>query len=81
LQACHRKAKELGLLYVFEESPNDVEAMRMLVGLNEQPALRYIRTGRKLFPVWSRVEPLAVRLHQAVASKVGYESFNITYQH
>lgn len=81
LQACHRRAKELGLLNVFKESPNDVDAMRMLVELNKQQALRYIRTGRKLFPLWSLVEPLAVRLHQAVALEVGYESFNITYHH
>ncbi|MBK9520158.1 MAG: hypothetical protein IPO13_00680 [Rhodocyclaceae bacterium] len=79
LHACHRKAKELGLLSVFNEQPTDADAMRMLVGLNEHQGLRYIKTGRKHFPLWSLVEPLAVRLHQAVAPEVGYRSFNITY--
>ena len=50
---------------------NDADAMRMLVGLNEHQGLRYIRTGMKHFPLWSLVEPLAVRLHQAVATEVG----------
>lgn len=64
LQACYRKAKELGLN---DERPVDATAMRMLVGLNDQQGLRYIKTGMKHFPLWSIVEPLAVRLHQAVA--------------
>jgi len=81
LHACHRKAKELGLLNLFQEHPNDIDAMRMLVGLNEHQALRYIQTGMKQFPLWSLVEPLAVRLHQAVAAEVGYESFGISYHH
>jgi len=79
LHACHRKAKELGLLSIFKEQANDADAMRMLVGLNEHQGLRYIKTGMKFFPLWSLVEPLAVRLHQAVATEVGYKSFNITY--
>ena len=80
LHACHRKAKELGLNDVFKEHPVDADAMRMLVGLNDQQALRYIKTGMKHFPLWSIVEPLAVRLHQAVAPLVGFESFNKSYQ-
>lgn len=80
LHACHRKAKELGLNDVFKEHPVDADAMRMLVGLNDQQGLRYIKTGMKHFPQWSIVEPLAVRLHQAVASLVGFESFNKSYQ-
>lgn len=79
LHACHKKAKELGLHYIFKEQANDADAMCMLVGLNEHQGLRYIRTGLKHFPLWSLVEPLAVRLHQAVATEVGYKSFNITY--
>lgn len=81
LHACHRKAKELGLLSLFKELPSDADAMRMLVGLNEHQGLRYIKTGMKHFPLWSLVEPLAVRLHQAVAPEVGYKSFSIMYQH
>lgn len=79
LHACYRKAKELGLLKIFKETPDDLNAMQMLVGLNDRHGLRYIRTGTKQFPLWSIVEPLAVRLHQAVASVVGYRSFAKTY--
>lgn len=80
LHACHRKAKELGLQEVFKELSVDGDAMRMLVGLNDQQGLRYIKTGVKHFPLWSIVEPLAVRLHQAVAPLVGFKSFDKTYQ-
>lgn len=80
LHACHRKAKELGLSDVFMEHPVDADAMRTLVGLNDQQGLRYIKTGMKHFPLWSIVEPLAVRLHQSVAPLVGFESFNKSYQ-
>ena len=72
LHACYRKAKELGLLDRFKEHVNDVEAMRLLVDLNRDHGLRYIKTGSKQFPLWSIVYPLAVRLHQAVAPAVGY---------
>lgn len=80
LHTCYRKAKELGLHEVFKELPVDNDAIRMLVGLNHQQGLRYIKTGMKHFPLWSIVEPLAVRLHQAVAPLVGFESFNKSYQ-
>ena len=80
LRACHRKAKELGLQEVFKDLPVDGDAMRMLVGLNDQQGLRYIKTGMKHFPLWSIVEPLAVRLHQAVAPLVGFKSFDKSYQ-
>lgn len=79
LRACYRKAKEFGLLEIFNEHPNDVAALDMLIGLNEKHGLRYIRTGAKQFPLWSIVEPFAVRLHQAVASKVGFRSFTRTF--
>ncbi len=79
LHACYRKAKELGLNDVFEESRVDADAMRMLVRLNDQQGLRYIKTGMKHFPMWSIVEPLAVRLHQAVALLVGFKSFDKYY--
>ncbi|SOE97614.1 hypothetical protein SAMN05414139_10759 [Burkholderia sp. D7] len=79
LHACYRKAKELGLLNIFKETQSDENAMQMLVGLNDRHGLRYIRTGMKQFPLWSIVEPLAVRLHQAVAPVVGFHSFLRTY--
>ena len=80
LHACHRKAKELGLNDVFKERPVDAEAMGMLVGLNDQQGLRYIKTGMKHFPLWSIVEPLAIRLHQAIAPVVGLKSFNKSFR-
>lgn len=79
LRACYRKAEEFGLLELFNEHPNDVAVLDMLIGLNEKHELRYIRTGAKKFPLWSMVEPFAVRLHQAVASKVGFRSFTYTF--
>jgi hypothetical protein len=79
VHACYRKAKELGLHEVFNELPVDGDAMRMLVRLNDQQGLRYIKTGMKHFPLWSIVEPLAIRLHQAVAPLVGFKSFNKNY--
>ena len=81
LHACNKKAKELGLHSVFNEFPSDDKAMRLLVALNEHQGLSYIKTGMKHFPLWSTVEPLAVRLHQSVALEVGYKSFNKTYLH
>ncbi|NIF40110.1 hypothetical protein F3J14_04180 [Burkholderia sp. Tr-862] len=79
LHACYRKAKELGLLSIFRETDRDIKAMELLVLLNIEHGLRYIQTGTKHFPLWSIVEPLAVRLHQAVAQAVGYHSFTKAY--
>lgn len=79
LHACYRKAKELYLLDIFEEHPNDIQALRLLAGLNVGHGLRYIKTGAKVFPLWSIVDPLAVRLHQAVAPLTGFHSFTHSY--
>jgi hypothetical protein len=79
LHACYRKAKELSLFDYFKEHPNDVQALQLLAELNVGHGLRYIRTGAKVFPLWSIVDPLAVRLHQAVAPLTGFHSFNHTY--
>jgi hypothetical protein len=79
LRTCYRKAKELRLLERFAEDERDVRAMDMLVELNRGHGLRYIRTGYKQFPSWAIVEPLAVRLHQAVAPVVGYHSFTARF--
>jgi hypothetical protein len=79
LHTCYRKSKELGLLDIFKEHPNDVDAMRMLVDLNRDQGLRYIKTGMKHFPLWSLVDPLAVRLHQAVAPAVGFHTFTAAF--
>ncbi|WP_440534247.1 hypothetical protein [Variovorax sp. YR566] len=79
LHACYRKAKELGLLEVFKEHPNDRHALHLLADLNVNHGLRYIKTGAKVFPSWSIVDPLAVRLHQAVAPLAGFHSFTHSY--
>jgi hypothetical protein len=79
LHASYRKSKELGLLDIFSETPNDRDAMWMLVKLNERHGLRYIQTGMKSFPLWSIVDSFAVRLHQAVAPAVGYRSFDVAF--
>ncbi len=80
VHACYRKAKEHGLLDHFKEQPADIDAMRMLIDLNDHQGLRYIKTGAKQFPLWSLVAPLAVRLHQAVAPAVGYKTFTTTFE-
>jgi hypothetical protein len=79
LHACYRKAKELGLHEVFKEHANDALAMDLLVGLNVGHGMRYIKTGAKEFPSWSIVDPLAVRLHQAIAPLTGYHSFTAIF--
>jgi hypothetical protein len=80
LRACYRKAKELGLKEIFKANSNDLRAFWLLIQLNQQHELRYIRTGLKRFPSWAIVEPLAVRLHQAVSPHVGYrKTFSKTY--
>jgi hypothetical protein len=75
LHACFRRAKELGLLDIFKMTDDDEKAMRLLVDLNVDQGLRYIRKGWKEFPSWAIVEPLAVRLHQSVSPLVGYKTF------
>jgi len=79
VHACYRKAKELRLLDRFNEHPSDVKALNMLIDLNRDQGLRYIKTGAKEFPLWSIVYPLAVRLHQAVAPVVGYKTFTAAF--
>ncbi|WP_250504282.1 hypothetical protein [Caballeronia sp. AZ7_KS35] len=79
LHACYRQAKQLKLRDIFKETQDDINAMELLVALNVDHGLRYIQTGYKQFPLWSIVEPLAVRMHQAVAPLVGYRSFSKTY--
>ena len=76
IHACYRKAKEIGLLRIFGEQREDIEALSLLADLNKDQGLRYIRTGAKTFPSWGIVEPFAVRLHQAVAPLVGYKTFS-----
>lgn len=73
------KARELGLDTLFQFTEADTSAFELLVAVNEYHQLRYIQTGLKTFPSWGIAEPLAVRLHQAVAPRVGYESLPVSY--
>lgn len=70
-----QKARELGLDDHIRLSQKDNDALDMLIALDDEQGLRYIRTGPKQFPSWAIVYPVAVRLHQAVAPLVGYHSF------
>jgi hypothetical protein len=77
LERCNAVAKEHGLDAHFSELGPDSAAFELLTSLNgDNHALRYISTGAKTFPLWAVVEPLAVRLHQAVGPVVGYKTFD-----
>lgn len=79
LKALYAKACELGLDGLYQLTAEDAEAFELLVEVNEFHQLRYIQTGFKTFPLWGIAEPFAVRLHQAIAPKVGYESLTVSY--
>jgi len=80
LYSLREASRERGLYAIFREQATDEVALEMLVALNGNAhEMRYIRTGLKSFPYWSVVEPLAVRMHQAVAPYVGYRSFTKSY--
>jgi hypothetical protein len=79
LNKCLVEANARGLKNIFEMNEGDRRAFDLLVELNREHQLRYIQTGFKTYPLWSIVEPLAVRLHQAVANEVGYHSFDKYY--
>lgn len=79
LLALHTKALELGLPELYQLTEEDASALQLLADLNERHQLRYIETGAKTFPSWAIAEPLAVRLHQAVAPFVGLESLTVAY--
>ena len=79
LLACYGAAKLAGLPLIFDDIPMDETAMDMLIGLNKNQGVRYIKTGMKHFPLWPVVLSMAVRLHQAVAPLIGYKSFPKTF--
>jgi len=80
IRACYLQARRLGLTDHFAATCSDLQAIRMLMKLNADHALRYIKTGDKRFPSWAIVEPLAVRLHQVVSALIGYgKTFDICY--
>lgn len=55
IRACYQKANELGLSDHFKMNSDDMCAMRMLIDMNADHALRYIRTGPRHFPSWAIV--------------------------
>lgn len=72
IKKCFAKADEMGIAHIFRKYDNDELALELLSELNHQHQLRYIQTGFKRFPLWSIVEPLIVRLYEAVSEEVGY---------
>jgi hypothetical protein len=56
-----------------------IRGTMLLQQLNQFQGLRYIKAGAKVFPSWAIVEPLAVRLHQAVAPLAGFKTFHKSY--
>lgn len=79
LNKCLVESNARGLKNIYEMNDDDRRAFELLIELNREHQLRYIQTGFKTYPLWSIVEPLAVRLHQAVAKEVGYHSFDKNY--
>lgn len=79
LNKCLVDSNARGLTDIFEMTEDDQRAFELLIELNKDHQLRYIQTGFKTYPLWSIVEPLAVRLHQAIANEVGYHSFEKHY--
>ncbi|MBN3761204.1 hypothetical protein G3O01_10280 [Burkholderia sp. Ac-20365] len=80
LRTLYETAQKHGLFDVYKPRASDDEAIGLLVDLNADQGLRYMREGEKDFPSFGIVEPLAVRLHQAIAPVVGYErTFNVHF--
>jgi hypothetical protein len=79
LNKCLVASNARGLNKIFEMNEDDTRAFNLLIELNREHQLRYIQTGFKIYPLWSIVEPLAVRLHQAIAKEVGYRTFDKHY--
>ena len=79
LNKCLVASNARGLNKLFEMNEDDTRAFNLLIELNREHQLRYIQTGFKTYPLWSIVEPFAVRLHQAIAKEVGYHSFDKHY--
>ncbi len=80
LSHCLIAANDRGLIELFQLDENDKVAFDLLVKINAANQLRYIQIGSKQFPLWSIVEPLIVRLYEAVAKEVGWKkSFHRSY--
>ena len=69
-----------GLDSYFDAKDCDINALKLLAEINKEHQLRYIQTGYKQFPLFSIVETLGVRLHQAVTKALGCgKTFTISY--
>ncbi|WP_252270984.1 hypothetical protein [Pseudomonas subflava] len=74
LHACHRKAKELGLLSHVKFKPEEEGAMELLNQLYSTKQLEYIVTGAKALPIFEQVESFARTLINGVSIQVGYKA-------
>lgn len=76
LSSLYQTALALGLAEVYRPSEMDEDLLRMLDGMNESQGLRYFEPGLRTHVRWSFIEPLMLRLHQAVSPHVGYRTFD-----
>jgi hypothetical protein len=76
LHACHRKAKELGLLTHAKFKPEEEGAMELLNQLYSAKQLEYIVTGAKTLPTFEQVESFARSLINGVSTHVGYKALS-----
>lgn len=76
LRYLYRDALALGLGQIYRASEMDENLLLMLDGMNESQGLRYFEQGLKTHVRWSFIEPLMLRLHQAVSPHVGYLTFD-----
>ncbi len=76
LSTLYKTALALGLAEVYRPSEMDEDLLLMLDGMNESQGLRYFEQGLKTQVRWSFIEPLMLRLHQAVSPHVGYLTFD-----
>jgi len=72
----YRDAMALGLDQIYRPSEMDEDLLLMLDCMNESQGLRYFEEGLRTHVRWSFIEPLMLRLHQAVSPHVGYLTFD-----
>lgn len=76
LSSLYKTALALGLADVYRPSEMDDYLLLMLDGMNESQGLRYFESALRTHVRWSFIEPLMLRLHQAVSPHVGYQTFD-----
>ena len=70
--AIHGEARDRGLMSVFPEGPDDRKTLTLLIGANEEQALRYQRAGAFECADWKTTRSLAYRLCRAAAADAGW---------